>query len=164
MVQLIPNKGMYPSLESTLTLTEGQLAKIKANEKKFINVCKDLNIAHTYYEDENGNIVSKTGHMIRKACDAMMASTELHEKHCKLLEIVDSWEDKVKSAEEPAKETSEKEKLPNIDDVEEFFFLCKTKDGYRAYGEMNLLTVLRILYEAVNKVTKDILAHAEEPE
>lgn len=88
MVKVFP--GSPINLESILKITEGQLALIKANEKKIKAFCKDHHVSHTYYTDEGGTNVSKIG--INIADENMIEDTikDIKEKHNKLIAFVDS--------------------------------------------------------------------------
>lgn len=103
MVKMIPGNGVI-NLESTLEITEGELALIKANKKKVNALCKDLGVSHTYYQTEQGNIISKIGYSIKDETNAVHVVDELKEKHVSLIREVDEWavkDDKANDDENP---------------------------------------------------------------
>lgn len=91
MVKVFP--GSPINLESILKITEGQLALIKANEKKIKAFCKDHHVSHTYYTDEGGTNVSKIG--INIADENMIEDTikDIKQKHSEFLAFIDSLDE-----------------------------------------------------------------------
>ena len=114
MVHLVPNNGVT-CIESTLSITEGQIEAIKANPDKVKSLESDLHILSTCYTTEDGNHISKIGHNVPEKCDAGEAISQIENKHRIYLRAVDSWiTEPTESEEEESEKEESEEKCPEF--------------------------------------------------